>query len=131
MKTDVCLSQGGACSLTPQEVLKQKLVDTYVSLRDMVNQDGDGLEPTLQADGISRRPLRKILRKFFHLLDKKEVFQAYQTCYDKLRKAVLWLRDVVYTKSITRIHEGRKKQFYYVSIAALEPVCDRLGELLV
>ncbi len=114
--------------LSEQEILKQKLFDTYLSLRGMMSQERD-IEN--QSDGISRRPLRTIIRKFFHLLDKKEVFRAYQNCYDKLRRAVLWLRDVVYTKSITRIHEGRKKQFYYVSIAALEPVCDRLGELLV
>lgn len=113
---------------TPEEMLKQKLFDTYLSLRDMMSQERD-IEN--QRDAISRRPLRNIIRKFFHLLEKKEVFQAYQKCYDKLRRAVLWLREVVYTKSITRIHEGRKKQFYYVSIAALEPVCDRLGELLV
>lgn len=111
-----------AVVLSAQEVAKQKLFDNYLSLREMVSQDWDS---------ISRRPLRKIIRKFFHLLDKKEVFRAYQSCYDKLRRAVLWLREVVYTKTVTRIHEGRKKQFYYVSITALEPVCDRLGELLV
>jgi hypothetical protein len=130
MKTEVDLmlvvpSQEEITILSQEEVLKGKLYHNYLLLRDM-------LEPGKKGDrGISRRPLRKIIRNLFHLLDKKEIFKVYQNCYDKLRGAVLWLREVVYTKTITCRHEGRKKQFYYVRYEALEPVCDRLGALLV
>lgn len=131
MKTEVDLvlvvapSQEEIVTPSQEEMLKGKLYHNYLLLRDMV-------EPGKNRDrGISRRPLRRIIRTFFALLDKKEVHQAYRSCYDQLRRAVLWLREVIYTKTTTVVHEFRKKQFYYVRHDALEPVCDRLGALLV